>query len=368
MQLEFHQLDRRWEALRVRRADRQRQLLASLAANGQQTPIVVVVLDGQPEHYLVIDGYQRIAALQQLGRDKVEAVVWPMTEAEAVVLDRSLHWGRRETALEEAWLLTELERRFGYSVDQLARRFDRSVSWVSRRLALVEQLPESVQQQVRAGEITAHIAMKFLAPVARASPEDCQRMAEVFARHKCPTREAGELYAAWRGGSPSMRRRILEQPQLFLKVQRRREPAPAAAELLRELDTVAAIASRAVRRLADGVEMDGGQCEEARRKIERAIEQLSRLAAKIPRKEQERKEQEHVEPKSTNHDSGTAPPGSAQTRDCAAAGNLPSDGAQGGAVAIAGSAGAGAPRESRTLPAADPGAAAHLQGESRAGP
>src|SRR6202051_702329 len=126
MQLEFHQLDRRWEALRVRRADRQRQLLASLAANGQQTPIVVVALDGQPGHYLVIDGYQRIAALQQLGRDTVEAVVWPMSEVEALLLDRSLRWSEQETALEQGWLLAELEQRYGYGQEELARRFDRS--------------------------------------------------------------------------------------------------------------------------------------------------------------------------------------------------------------------------------------------------
>ena len=42
MQLEFHQLDRRWEHLRVREPHRQRRLLASLADSGQQTPIVVV--------------------------------------------------------------------------------------------------------------------------------------------------------------------------------------------------------------------------------------------------------------------------------------------------------------------------------------
>lgn len=48
MQLEFHQLDRRLEYLRVRRPDRQRQLLASLAASGQQTPIVVVAVAGFP--------------------------------------------------------------------------------------------------------------------------------------------------------------------------------------------------------------------------------------------------------------------------------------------------------------------------------
>jgi ParB-like chromosome segregation protein Spo0J len=84
MQLEFHQLDRRYEHLRVRNPQRQRQLLASLAASGQQTPIVVVAVADQPDRYVVIDGYQRIAALEQLGRDTVEAVVWPLSEAEAL--------------------------------------------------------------------------------------------------------------------------------------------------------------------------------------------------------------------------------------------------------------------------------------------
>ena len=77
MRLEFHQLDRRGEHLRVRHPARQRQLLASLAEVGQQTPIVVVAVEGQPDRYLVIDGYKRLAALQQLGRDTVEAVIWP---------------------------------------------------------------------------------------------------------------------------------------------------------------------------------------------------------------------------------------------------------------------------------------------------
>src|SRR5215510_3413647 len=89
MQLEFHQLDRRWEHLRVRHPGRQRRLLASLAESGQQTPIVVVAAEGQTDRFVLIDGYKRIAALEQLGRDTVEAVVWPMSEAAAVLLDRS---------------------------------------------------------------------------------------------------------------------------------------------------------------------------------------------------------------------------------------------------------------------------------------
>jgi len=61
MQLEFHQLDRRWEHLRVRHPARQRRLLASLAEVGQPTPIVVVAAEGRADRYVVIDGYKRIS-------------------------------------------------------------------------------------------------------------------------------------------------------------------------------------------------------------------------------------------------------------------------------------------------------------------
>ena len=63
-------------------------------------PTVVVAVEGQADRYVVIDGDQRITALEQLGRDTVEAVVWPMSEAAAVLLDRSLRLSEHETALE----------------------------------------------------------------------------------------------------------------------------------------------------------------------------------------------------------------------------------------------------------------------------
>jgi len=368
MQLEFHQLDRRWEHLRVRRPHRQRRLMASLAESGQQTPIVVVLSPDHRDRYLVIDGHKRIAALEQLGRDTVEAVVWPMGEAEALLLDRSLRFSEHETALEQGWLLAEMEQRFGYGLDELARRFDRSVSWVSRRLALVELLPEAIQQQVREGKISAHVAMKYLVPAARINLEDCERMAAAFAQHHCDTRQAGRLYAAWRGGSPVIRQRLLDEPTLFFKAQRQVEPkvtAAPAAELLRDLEMAAAIVNRATRRLAGAaaVEMDGQQREAARRQIERLENQLRRLAGRIPQEQEQ-----HVEPSATHHDSGTERPGSEPTRDRADVGHLPSDGAQGGAIKLHRGSGDSAGRESRTLPATDPGAFQRLQGESRSSP
>lgn len=368
MQLEFHQLDRRWEHFRVRHPARQRRLLASLAETGQQTPIVVVAAEGQADRYVVIDGYKRIAALEQLGRDTVEAVAWPMSEAAAVLLDRSLRLSEHETALEVGWLLAELEQRFGYGLDELARRFDRSVSWVSRRLALVEVLPEAIQQQVREGTVLAQVALKFLVPVARQSLEDCQRMAAIFAQHHCDTREAGQLYAAWRKGSPAIRKRILDEPELFFKTQRQaqeRAPAGTAAELFRDLEMVAAIVSRAQRRLAGAAaaELDQRQCQAARQQIARIEKQLQRMDEKLlPEQEP------HVEPSTAHHDSGTERAGSEQARDRAGAGDLPRGSAQSSANQLDRHTGVAASGESRTLSATDPGVFQRLQGESRASP
>jgi ParB family chromosome partitioning protein len=366
MQLEFHQLDRRWEHLRVRHPARQRRLLASLAEAGQQTPIVVVAAEGSADRYVVIDGYKRIAALEQLGRDTVAAVVWPMSEAEAVLLDRSLRLSEHETALEQGWLLAELEQRFGYGLDELARRFDRSVSWVSRRLALVEALPEAIQQQVREGKVPAQVAMKFLVPAARQNLEDCQRMAAIFAQHHCDTREAGRLYAAWRQGSPAIRKRILDEPELFFKAQRREvKPSTTAAELLRDLEMVAAIMNRAQRRLAGAAatELDGQQGEAARQQIARIEKQLQRIDEKLPPEKET-----HVEPSATHHDSGTEHAGSGQTRDRASAEDLPRGRTPSPALELHRRAGVAASGESRTAPATDPGAFRPVQGESRASP
>lgn len=362
--LEFHQLDRRYEHLRVRNRQRLRRLLASLAESGQQTPIVVVAVSGRPDCYRVIDGYKRVAALEQLGRDTVQAVIWPMSDAEALVLDRTMRFSEPESALEQGWLLSELEQRFGYSLEDLGRQFDRSPSWVSRRLALVELLPDTVQQQVRTGQIGAHVAMKYLAPVARANRDHCPRMAQAFASHRCSSRQAGALYAAWRDASPDIRERILDSPELFLKASERVQPQPPVAdELLRDLDLVRTITTRARGRLARAAPLMGAaDFDNARRKIECAVAELTHLVECIE------KEIGHVEPKSTDRDSGTASTGSLETRDRTGAGSLASLGAQSPALELLHIAGTGACGESRTVPGPDPGTTGHLQRQSGPGP
>jgi ParB family chromosome partitioning protein len=363
MQLEMHQLERRWEHLRLREPHRQRQLMASLAEGGQQSPIIVVPAENDTGHYVVIDGYQRIAALEQLRRDTVEAIVWDISEAEALLLERSLRLSRQECALEQGWLLSEMAQSFGYSVQELARRFDRSMSWVSRRLALVELVPQTIQQQVREGRIAAQTAMKYLVPIARRSVEDCERMAAAFARHQCDTRQAALLYRAWREGSRTVRERILSQPELFLRTQRQRSQAGAtqAAMLQRELETAATILRRVSQRVAEAVmEMNDEEQQQALRHIETARRQLERISERIG--------EEHAQPVAANHGSGTERERRVDTRDRARAEDLAAERAQGAALELRRRPGDSPGGEGRTIPATDPRAFPPLQGESRASP
>ena len=366
MQLEFHQLDRRWEHLRVRQPRLQRRLLASLAESGQQTPIVVVLSPEHRDRYLVIDGHKRLAALQQLGRDTIEATVWEMSAAEALLLDRSLRCSPQESTLEQGWLLAEMEQRWGYSLEALARRFDRSLSWVSRRLALVELLPEAIQQQVREGTIAAPLAMKYLVPVARVSVEQCEQMAAAFVQHRCDTRQAGQLYTAWREGSRLVRERLLAEPELFWKTQRQAPTTrPAAAGLERDLEMAVALLHRAGRRLAAALpEMDGPRQEQAQRQLENARRELDRMAARIGKEQ----EAPHAEPGTTNRDSGAEREGGDQTRDRARVATLAPLRAQSSALELHPRAGNPAGGESRPLPATDPRPLDFLQGESGASP
>jgi ParB/RepB/Spo0J family partition protein len=370
MQLEFHQLDRRLEHLRAGNPERQHRLVASLAASGQQSPIVVVESAGR---FLVIDGYKRIAALQQLGHDTVQATVWAMSEAEALLLDRTLRLSQPETALEQGWLLREMEQRYGHSLEQLARRLDRSISWVSRRLALVELLPEAIQRQVRDGTIAAQLAMKYLVPVARVNVEDCERMAAAFAAHHWNTREAGQLYTAWRGGSRVVRARILAAPELFLKTQRQ-PPAPAAsalppatqaAALERDLEMAVAIVERAGRRLAEAMaEMNGKQLDQVQHRIGQARRELERMAQRMNEGQEER----HAESGTTSSDSGDAPAGSEQARDRACVEAVAAERTQGATLQLQHGPAHSPPGEGRTVPATDSRSAESVQGESRAGP
>jgi ParB/RepB/Spo0J family partition protein len=256
VELELHQLALRYERLRKHHPQKERALLGSLAELGQQSPVIVVSdspseLSGQ---FVLIDGYKRVRSLKRLARDTVRGVCWQLSELEALLLERSLRCAS-EDALDQAWLLAELQGRFGLSIEELAGHFARSKSWVSRRLALIQALPPAVQDSVRAGELSAHAAMKYLVPLARANVQAATQLAAVITALKPTSREVAALYQGWQAGTARTRELILSQPQVYLQAQAAvSPPTPSATQRwLDDLGALAGMARRARRWLEQGL-------------------------------------------------------------------------------------------------------------------
>jgi len=247
LDLEFHQLDLPYEALRRRDPRRERQLRASLEEHGQASPVVVLPRDGR---FILVDGYKRLRALRSLRRDLVRAVAWDLEEAEALLLEGLMRGSHAESALEQGWLLGELRDRFGMSLEELGRRFDRTAAWVSRRLALVRELPGWIQDHVRAGRLAPDVAMKVLVPLSRGKAPDALRFTESIIRARLSSREAQAVYAGWTRGNTETRERILADPSLFLRC---RSTVPGRPGGLRgDLEALRDVARRGLGRIEHG--------------------------------------------------------------------------------------------------------------------
>lgn len=253
MDLELHQLDRRYEGLRTTSQERDSRVLASLARDGQQLPVVVIV-GGDAGRYILVDGYKRVRGLHRLGLDLVRATCWDLPEQEALLLGRLMRTAEGESALEQAWLLHELQERFALSLEDLARRFGRSSSWVSRRLGLVQDLPDGIQQLVRDGKLGPHAAMKHLLPLARANRAGAIALARAIAPLRPSTRQTATLCAAFARANEAGRAQLLEHPELVLRAsQPTRKSEDPAQQLERDVGAVGGIARRALARVHGGV-------------------------------------------------------------------------------------------------------------------
>jgi ParB/RepB/Spo0J family partition protein len=242
--LDLHQLERPYAGLRTRDDGRQARLVGAISRDGLQQAVLVVA---RGERFVLIDGYRRVAALETLGQDTVAAVVLGTTEAEALAYAHRLDANRRRSALEDGWLLRELIEGFGLRQAQLVQKLQRSASWVSRRLALVRDLPPAVQDAVRDGHLGAHAAEKFFVPLARANKCHAETLANNLAALRPTDRQVERLYTAWRAADAETRRRIVEHPALFLRVDEAPEPPPEgpAAAVVKALEGVTGASGRA---------------------------------------------------------------------------------------------------------------------------
>ena len=230
LEADLHRLDLRFASLRVRQPRAVHRLARSIAQCGQRVPVVAV--DEHTEApWVLVDGYRRIEALRYLSRDTVQVELWDCPLAQALLLVLLRVQGRAWEAIEEGTVLRELVGPCGLSQREVARQTGRDVSWVSRRLTLVEQLPETVLAAVCAGELSSWAAVRVLAPLARANAEQAQQLLGALQHEPLSTRELCTWYQHYRKANRGQRQRMLAQPRLFCQALRANTQAQQARAL-----------------------------------------------------------------------------------------------------------------------------------------
>ena len=137
--VEIAHLDLAYAHTRIQRLRQIVQMADSMMRCGQLLPIVVVA--GTPAGFVLIDGYQRVEAARRAGIDTLQAHIWPGPAQDALCELLARDGARQFDVFEQAALLRELKITHRLSQNQIAAGMGRHPSWVTRRLALIEQLP-----------------------------------------------------------------------------------------------------------------------------------------------------------------------------------------------------------------------------------
>ena len=229
-EVDLHRLDLRFADTRLLEPRALLALARSIAQCGQLIACIVVP-EGCGERLVLVDGYRRISALRQLGRDSACVEAWACDLAQALLIVLARANSRPLAALEEALLLRELVHGQGLSAREVARRSGRDVSWVSRRLELVGSLADPVFEAVRQGALSTWAATRVLAPLARANTEHAGQLLAALAAAPLSTRELQTWFAHYASSPQAARERMVTHPRLFVDALCARDEQRAATRL-----------------------------------------------------------------------------------------------------------------------------------------
>jgi ParB family chromosome partitioning protein len=287
VEIELHTLDLRYSHTRVTNPRTQDRMTRSMERYGQLTPVQVVL---DHERLVLVDGYLRVGSLGTLGRDTVVANVSETDECRALFQLLGTTQQRQWEAVEQAWIIREIKERFESPLRQIARGIGHDISWVSRRLALIDGLPEDLLKSVLGGHVSAWAACRFLVPLARANRGHAEKLTEHLAHNPLSTRDLSKFFQHYQRSDKRTRDRMIADPCLFVKAQERAQEHRSTHALehgpegawIEDLSMARNILRRVLQRLP-GVIYEG-QDEESRRSLLRAFDDAASVMEEIKQK------------------------------------------------------------------------------------
>lgn len=214
MELELTQIDLRFSKWRLHNSEDFKRLQDSIDAEGGIRDPVLVSTAVEPGKFVLVDGFKRL----RVAREKGLTHLWVRTaqldevQAKAVMLQcNQLREGLSK--LEEAWLVHSLCRDHALMQTQVAELLKRDKPWVCRRLKLVRDLDESVQEDVRQGVLSATVARE-LSQLPRGNQ---QPVARAVIKHDLSSRECTRLVQKLRDTRDQQAaREVLDDPRHYI--------------------------------------------------------------------------------------------------------------------------------------------------------
>jgi ParB/RepB/Spo0J family partition protein len=272
--IERFQIIPRYAHTRMARTRELNAMVASMRRFGQISPVLVTK---EEPGFVLIDGYLRLQAVRMLGMDVLRADVREESEADMLAMVLSKSQERQWECVEQGFLIRDLTSRFEWSMAQVARRLGRDPSWISRRLALVNDLPEEVLDALCKGHLSTWAAGRVLAPLARANRDHAVRLTNALVEQPLSARDLNVIWQHYAKSNAKVREQLVDNPHLFIKAhkaQTEKEQGLALAkgpegEWGKDLHTICCILKRLKRNA--GIVLYGG--EEQRKPHLHALEQ-----------------------------------------------------------------------------------------------
>lgn len=208
--------------MRITNMTRILQVEKSMRLHGQLQPVVARVHEGG---YQLIDGFKRFYASEDLMMEALQCLVLEIDLAQAKVLLLSYNRPHQSMeAWEEAIVLQDLQKTHSMDQRSLSRLTGYSRSWVSRRLALISKMDESVSSEIMMGTLTSSHA-RALIKLPRGKQGE---VARVITTHYLTSRQSDVLVEAFlKAKNKDERRYILSHPdQILRKDQQDQEEEP----------------------------------------------------------------------------------------------------------------------------------------------
>ncbi len=131
------------------------ELARSIKEKGLLQPIMVRPLQGESSSYEIVAGERRWRAAQKAGIHDVPVLIRELSDSEALEFALIENVQRSDlNPLEEALGYRQLMDQFSYTQEKMAEALGKSRSHIANTLRLLK-LPDSVQEHVRQGNLTA---------------------------------------------------------------------------------------------------------------------------------------------------------------------------------------------------------------------